>query len=264
MLYERWSIITLNQTCRVALLFFSMIITHMSLTAKSRNVVRHYLDTDLKGTSNAQLKVFFISDIHRRKINHKLLKKIDKDIDIVIIGGDLAEKNVPLSRISKNIQNLSRLGQLFFVWGNNDREVGENEIRKIIAKYNGIILDNENCQIPGQPGWGICGTDDPSSENVNVEATLRNIKQYEKVIFVSHQPCVLKKIECLFEPTIMLAGHTHGGQIRMGKYGIAQKGYFRKSYGRAKLISNGYGTTKIPLRFGAPPECHIITLHFRR
>ena len=236
----------------------------MYLSAKRRNVIRHHLDTNPKGTSNTQLKIFFISDIHRRKIDHKLLKKIDKDIDIVIIGGDLAERNVPLSRISKNIQYLSQLGQIFFVWGNNDREAGETEIRKIIARYNGIVLDNENCQVPGQPRWGICGTDDPSSGNVNIEASLRDIEQYEKVIFVSHQPCVLKQVKCLFEPTIMLAGHTHGGQIRMGKYGIAQKGYFRKFHGRAKLISNGYGTTKIPLRLGAPPECHIMTLYFKK
>ena len=33
----------------------------------------------------------------------------------------------------------------------------------------------------------------------------------------------------------MLAGHTHGGQIRFGKYGLQDKGTFRLEKGRAKL-----------------------------
>lgn len=235
----------------------------MFLSAKRRKVIQHHFDTNFSGRSNAKLKIFFISDIHRRKIDRKLLKKIKKDIDIVIIGGDLAEKNVALSKISCNVQFLSELGPIFFVWGNNDREAGDVEIRKIIARHNGIILDNENYAVPGHPTWGICGTDDPSNENVDIEASLQNIDQYEKVIFVSHQPSVWQQIECCLEPTIMLAGHTHGGQIRIGKYGIAQKGLFRQSSGRAKLISNGFGTTKIPLRLGADPECHIITMYYK-
>ena len=59
--------------------------------------------------------MFFISDIHRRKIDDKLLAKIQSahEIDVVIIGGDLAEKGVPLTRIAKNIRKLAQLGRYF-------------------------------------------------------------------------------------------------------------------------------------------------------
>ena len=60
----------------------------------------------------------------------------------------------------------------------------------------------------------------------------------------------------------MLAGHTHGGQIRIGKYGLQEKGSFRMKQGRAKLISNGYGTSTLPLRLGAAPECHVIEINY--
>lgn len=234
----------------------------MVLNAKERNVMRHHLIVEALSSTRRQLKVFFISDIHRRKIDEKLLKKIDKDIDLVIIGGDLAEKNVPLSRINRNVQKLSQLGQVFYVWGNNDREVVEETIRQIIGQHDGIILENKNMPIHSHSSWGICGTDDPSCLKLDVEQALENIEQYKNVLFVSHQPVVWEEVERYYHPTLMLAGHTHGGQIRLGKFGISEKGSFESVGGRGKLISNGYGTTTLPLRLGARPECHIITISY--
>lgn len=234
----------------------------MFTSAKKRNVVRHKLNVHSYNSPNKKIKIFFISDIHRRKIDHGLLKKIDKDIDIVIIGGDLAEKGVSLSRISTNIGKLSTLGHIYYVWGNNDREVGEREIRLIMARYGSVILDNQNFPIPGHPTWGISGTDDPTTERVDILASLQNINKYNHVIFASHQPRILREVEYFYRPTLMLAGHTHGGQIRIGKFGLLEKGKFQKRNGRGKLISNGYGTSTVPLRLGAPAECHIITIDY--
>lgn len=241
-------------------LFGLTVLTKMFLIAKERNVKRHELNITSNSGQERQLNVFFITDIHRRKIDRRLLKKLVQPVDIVIIGGDLAEKDVPLSRVSKNIEQLSSLGPIFFVWGNNDREIEEKNIRKIIERYNGIILDNENQFIPNHPSWGIAGTDDPSWKMANPEKALLNTDRYKHVLFVSHQPIVWRKAEQFYEPTLMLAGHTHGGQIRFGKFGIGDKGFFKWEGNRGKLISNGYGTTKIPFRFGAHPECHLIKI----
>ena len=247
---------------RTAFFLIMSIITLMFTSAKRRNVVRHKLNVPSPNSHNARMKVFFISDIHRRKIDRKLLKKIDMDVDIVIIGGDLAERGVSLSRISTNIRNLSTLAPVYYIWGNNDREAGEQEIRLIMSRYGSVILDNENFPIPGHPTWGISGTDDPTTERVDIGASLQNINQYNHVIFASHQPRVLREVECFYRPTLMLAGHTHGGQIRIGKFGLLEKGKFQTNFGRGKLISNGYGTSTVPLRLGAPAECHIITIDY--
>lgn len=233
----------------------------MFVSAKRRKVIHHQLNVSTKNTGDTPLKVFFISDIHRRKIDYKLLKKIGEDIDVVIIGGDLAEKGVPLMRISQNIENLSSRGPVFYAWGNNDREVGEQQIREIMRQNGVKILDNESFSVPGHPAWGICGTDDPSSGKLDINAALQDVNQYDKVIFVSHQPKVLQKVEQVFQPTIMLAGHTHGGQIRIGKLGLFTKGSLQTDGNYRKLISNGYGTSTVPLRLGAAPECHIITFN---
>ncbi len=256
--------ITVNKMIVSSVSLMIGFLAYMFMSARERNVIYHNMNVAAGSQADKRLSVFFISDIHRRKIDDKLLAKIKPahEIDIVIIGGDLAEKGVPLARITENIRKLAKLGPLFFVWGNNDREVGEQEIRAIITRYGGKVLDNESVVIPGHPCWGIGGTDDPSSRNVDIDSTLRFVNQYENVILVTHTPSVFRKVEQLYKPRLMLAGHTHGGQIRFGKYGLQEKGTFRLEKGRAKLISNGYGTSTLPLRLGAAPECHVIEINY--
>ncbi|WP_438318391.1 metallophosphoesterase [Sporosarcina sp. FA9] len=261
-LNEGWGIITISKLIYSFLIFSTVLISYMIVNAFRRNVLFHEITADSAHAKDRSLTLFFISDVHRRKIDNNLLQKIKNEIDIVIIGGDLTERGVPLKRISKNVENLSSLAPIYFIWGNNDREVGEIEIRKIIARYNGKILDNENTTFPGHPTWGILGTDDPSNGSPDIAATLRNVDCYEKTILVTHTPSLFRKVELEFQPDLMLAGHTHGGQIRIGKFGLFEKGSFIIDGNRAKLISNGFGTTSLPLRLGADSECHVIKVNY--
>ena len=255
--------ITFKIVIKILVILIPTLLVRMLTNAFRRNVVKHEVIIQTNNTN--KLKLFFISDIHHRKINRRLINKIDKDIDFIVIGGDLAEKGVPISRIASNIRILSKLGQIYYVWGNNDREAGEREIRNIMRRYRVIMLENENFPIPGHHSWGICGTDDPTSEKVDIEKTLRDIDDYKHILVISHQPRVLWEIENRLNPTgatVMLAGHTHGGQIRIGKLGLLEKGSFHTNSYKTKLISNGYGTTTLPLRLGAPAECHVITIYY--
>ncbi|MBE1554092.1 metallophosphoesterase [Sporosarcina limicola] len=256
--------ISLKKTLWLLALFLIGMLTFMFVSARGKHIIYHKMNVVNTDSPIKELSVFFISDIHRRKIDEKLVMKVKAghEIDMVIIGGDLAEKGVPRSRIEKNIRNLARLGPVFYVWGNNDREVGEEVIREIITRHGGKILDNESAGVPSHPQWGICGTDDPSSRNVDIDSTLRYITKYEHVILITHTPSLFRKVEPYYQPRLMLAGHTHGGQIRIGKYGLTDKGAFRMEDGRAKLVSNGYGTSTVPLRLGAAPECHVITINY--
>ena len=211
--------------------------------------------------SKTPFNVFFISDIHRRKITKRLLKKVNTEIQAVIIGGDLAERGVPLSRVKENIKALAQIGPIYYVWGNNDREVGAQHIRSFIQDVGGIILENEAICIKNQNQqvW-IIGLEDVSSGRADIQKSFANVPEKEPVIFVSHTPFVFDKIKDLYYSDVLLAGHTHGGQIRIGKWGYYQKGELNKGPNDVTLISNGYGTTFLPLRLGAPAECHILSI----
>ncbi|MCG7343010.1 metallophosphoesterase family protein [Sporosarcina sp. ACRSL] len=243
---------------------FVSLFAYMFFYANRKNIVHHSFSIRKNEQGDKELSVFFISDIHRRKIDEHLLRKVRSygPVDIVIVGGDLAECGVPHSRIDRNVQRLSEIAPLYFIWGNNDREVGEGTIRSIIEKHGGVILENTNVQIESHPLWGICGTDDPSSGNVNIERALKNAEQYSYTIVATHTPSLFRKVEKLCTPELMVAGHMHGGQIRFGKFALHPLGTFTEMNGKARLISNGYGTSIVPLRFGAAPECHIITIKY--
>lgn len=230
--------------------------------AHKKIVKKHHVQIGQRSAKNGQLTIFFISDIHRRIVDEELLSNIKSPIDLVIIGGDLAERGVALERIERNIAMLSRLGPLFYVWGNNDREVGEQNIRVLMKRQHGRILENSSATVPNHPKWGIFGTEEMSSRNVNIEQTFREKNKFQYSILVCHQPNIISKVEMNYLPTIALAGHTHGGQIRVGKLGLLEKGSFVRSEGRATLISNGYGTSTLPFRLGADPESHIIAITY--
>jgi predicted MPP superfamily phosphohydrolase len=59
---------------------------------------------------------------------------------------------------------------------------------------------------------------------------------------------------------LTLAGHTHGGQVRLFGYPLAANSPRELSYGhvvidgRHVLVSGGLGTSILPVRFGVPPE----------
>lgn len=243
---------------------FAGVLAFMFFYANRRNVIHHSFSVRTDETENNELSVFFISDIHRRRIDGRLLRKVRSfgTIDIVIIGGDLAEGGVALSTIENNVEKLAQLAPIYFIWGNNDREVGEAEIRHIIEKHDGIMLENTDAIIESHPLWGICGTDDPSSGKVDVEAALKNRGKYSHLIVATHTPSLFRKVEMICSPELMVAGHMHGGQIRIGKYGLHPLGQFKMADGKARLISNGYGTSLVPLRFGAAPESHVITIKY--
>ncbi|MFP3427999.1 hypothetical protein, partial [Pseudoalteromonas sp. SIMBA_162] len=69
-------------------------------------------------------------------------------------------------------------------------------------------------------------------------------------MFISHNPELFGKVKHNENIKLKLGGHFHGGQIRFGPFGMHQPGFFKVEKGVATLISNGYGTTMVPLRFG--------------
>jgi predicted MPP superfamily phosphohydrolase len=226
--------------------------------------VRHQDIELVKFRGEKPLTLFFISDIHRRKITNRLLKKVNTEIQAVIIGGDLAERGVPLRRIEQNIKALAKIGPIYYVWGNNDREVGAHHIRRYIHNVGGIILENEAICINNseQLVW-LIGLEDVSSGRADIEKSFERVPDNVTIIFVSHTPFVFDKVRDNFHSDLLLAGHTHGGQIRLGKWGYYQKGTLLTDHDKVTLISNGFGTTLVPLRLGAPAECHILSIKHR-
>ncbi len=207
------------------------------------------------------MKFFFISDIHHREISKSIIGKLEGQVDMIIIGGDLAEKGVPFAKIKKNIQSLVKIAPTYFVWGNNDYEVDHLQLKKLLHQEGVISLINQSKAIKkGTDTILLIGVDDLGHRFDDLEKALATCEKGFRIL-VSHNPNIRKKIGTHHQIKLILSGHTHGGQIRLFGFGLTEKaGIFRLKEEMFLLVSNGYGTTRLPLRLGAPAEAHIITL----
>lgn len=207
------------------------------------------------------ISIFFISDIHKREISDKIIEEVRGKSDLVIIGGDLLEKGVPFSRVERNIDKLLTLGTVYFVWGNNDYEVNTSRLKQIFKKKGIIEIVNTSVKVPIHNGvFNMIGVDDASTQRANYPLSLNQAHPTDLNILVSHDPRLVKQVRLEDGIDLMISGHTHGGQIRLFGWGMYKKGRLEKLPQTTLLVSNGYGTTAIPLRLGAPAETHLLTI----
>lgn len=57
----------------------------------------------------------------------------------------------------------------------------------------------------------------------------------------------------------VIAGHTHGGQIRIFGIGLYECGGFKRNRQTNILVSEGYGYTRLPFHLGTRSEYHVLT-----
>ncbi|MDP4161842.1 MAG: metallophosphoesterase [Bacillota bacterium] len=238
------------------------LLIHMLIEAFSNKVVEQDLFFSDFPKSFGKVTLFFISDIHRRTVSDNMLKKVKGRADIVIIGGDIIEKGVPFNRVKENVKKLKEIGPVYFVWGNNDYEVDYHELDAILLENKVKILDNTAVTFESAEGekLSLLGVDDLSLKRDRLDLSLQDAEDESFKILASHNPKITEKILSEHQISLVLSGHTHGGQIHIFGYSPHERGKTEVLKNTMVLISNGYGTTTIPLRLGAPAQCHLITL----
>ncbi len=137
----------------------------------------------------------------------------------------------------------------------------ENEAQRIDAGGQGLWVLGLGCQRVRRIGhkgrWQ--GVDD-------LPVTLARITDDAPAILLAHEPDIFPKVPARIALTV--AGHTHGGQIRLGGWTPVVPSRFGSRYAwghvregaRDLVVSGGLGCSGIPLRLGRPPEVTVITL----
>lgn len=238
-----------------------ILLLYMWLEGRKNSIIYTELSFGNLPKQFSGMKLFFISDIHQREISETITEKIKGKVDIIIIGGDLAEEGVPFTRIEKNIKSLVDIAPTYFVWGNNDYQIDHLQLEKILIREGVKILENQSIPLKKNDELiYLVGVDDVGHHFDKLTEALDGCKQSFKIL-ISHNPAIKKQIRDYHDINLILSGHTHGGQIRFFRLGITKKAGLRKLKNDLYiLISNGYGTTRLPLRLGAPAQTHVITL----
>lgn len=175
------------------------------------------------------------------------------------------------------------------VLGNHDwweedavQERGCGPTKAGIALENAGITVHENTCVrlikDGRPFW-LAGLGDqwaffkkrwkgrPLYDGIDdLGATLALASDDAPVVLMAHEPDIFAQVPERVALTV--AGHTHGGQVRLMGYApvVPSKFGARYVYGhvveeeRNLIVSGGLGCSGIPVRFGSPPEIVMIEL----
>lgn len=225
------------------------------------------------------LKIAVFSDTHfseyyRPEDFQKSLDSLaSQKPDLVLFCGDLFDNfdtyARDVSRVKEALAGIEAPLGKYAIFGNHDYGGGaENEYTGILSAGGFTVLNNQYFPLEDQQ-IGLIGLDDFMLGEGNLEKTSWARPDYFNIV-ICHEPDI---IDAMLDTNIdlMVAGHTHGGQINLPGYEknflppYGEKyiyGLYEFSNARtAKLYVNpGLGTTQIPLRFRARPEITYITL----
>jgi predicted MPP superfamily phosphohydrolase len=175
---------------------------------------------------------------------------------------------------------LGRLRAPLGVWailGNHDWWHDLHGVRSALANARIPVLENDAVLLgpQGRKFW-LAGIGDQLAHWIgrgrfrgvdDLPGTLARVHTDDPVVLLVHEPDIFTQVPQ--RVALTLAGHTHGGQIRVpliwpqfvpSRYGA------RFAYGhvvednRHMIVSGGLGTSVIPARLGVPPEILHVTL----
>lgn len=240
------------------------------------------------------LKIVLISDIHggSRGVNEEKIRQVvgaanRQNADLIMLLGDYVSEplngdalKMPLSTIGENLKGLKAKYGVYAVLGNHDGRYGNEEVAGELKRIGYNVLQNEVAVIEkNNQKIRILGYADhltlKSWQDVSEKSqiALKSTENVGDIIALEHSPDILPAItgaqSISPDLKLVLAGHTHGGQVWLPIIGtpIVPSSYGQKySYGHIKendvdmFVTTGIGTSILPFRFLVPPEIAVLTI----
>ena len=221
-------------------------------------------------------RIAFVSDLHYKSLlkeqglNNLVRLLIAQKADVLLMGGDYQEGCEYVEPLFAALSRVKTPMGTYGVMGNNDYERCHDEIVRTMKHYGMRVLEHEvdTLRNDGQQII-IAGVRNPFDLTHNGVSPTLALSPKDFVILLVHTPDYIEDVS-VANTDLALAGHTHGGQVRVfGVAPVLNSHYGNRfltglAYNTAKIpliITNGIGTSQLPIRIGAPAEVVMITLH---
>jgi uncharacterized protein len=228
------------------------------------------------------LKIVQLSDLHLHRISRAYRIAIDvigrEHPDLVVITGDLVDRPEQTAACIAFLCDLRAAAgvPVVVVPGNWDHRAFPT--KQSIAAWNqrlqaetGVrVLVNQNVVLHrhGDSIW-LVGTDDPYFGHADLDASLKGVPNTAFALVLTHAPEAFEELAQRPAARLVLAGHTHGGQVRLpfiGALRVPSRYGTRFARGLFKLgdtifyVNAGMGMSHFPIRFLCRPELTVLTL----
>ena len=221
------------------------------------------------------IRALVISDIHAGpfvspQVLHRTLDRLmSTRPDLILLPGDFA--TVCVEEVEEAVEALSSLQAplgVYGVLGNHDyytRQVAK--ISELLASAGVELLRNDSTIVEkGGSRFLLAGVDDLLCGSPRMDRALAGRPAGMPTVMMSHNPDLFPEaVEHGVE--LVLAGHTHGGQIRVpGLPVLVRMSRYRLDEGRFQaedselIVTRGLGVTGLPIRVACPPEALLLEL----
>ena len=248
-------------------------------------ITRHTIE-DAAWQGRGRLRIALVSDFHdgdgiwSGRALARLVRK--EQVDLICITGDLFTPDRDGREALAFLDDVCEWRPIYFVTGNHDEGMPEAALLKErIGRVFGVhVLDNRKVRVRVKEGWvEIFGVRDRTAY-ASEDAWLWELQQLlteaappeeDYRILLCHRPEQTALFDQLRQH-LVLSGHAHGGQWRLGRRGVYAPGqgvlphYTRGIYKRRKkapytlAVSSGFAVDPLIPRLGNRPELVILDI----
>ena len=189
--------------------------------------------------------------------------------DMIALTGDYTTaRSSYVEPCAELLGTLEAPAGVWAVLGNHDHYTDAELTARALTRARINVLNNANTKITrGNDVLQLAGVDDWSWGKSDFARAMRGVDTRRPSVLLSHQPIVLDLPQTA-GVSLILSGHTHGGQLRLPLLGapvrfVNEFKYLRGHYQRGATqlyVARGTGTVGLPVRFGARPEIAVLRL----
>ena len=233
--------------------------------------------TELSAGFDPALRVVQVSDIHsglfmtpaRMRRYAEVVQQLRPDL-FVMTGDFISNSIAYLAPCVKEMARVETRYGSFAVLGNHEHWHGEPEEVIAVFEAAGItVLQNAHRLLQTDRGpVALAGIDDLRFGKPDLEQALEGLDPALPTILLSHRPEIFPQAAAR-NITLTLAGHYHGGQVKVSLLGLElslarlltpyPEGLYRLG-GSRLYVNRGLGTVGTPVRLNAPPEITLFHL----
>lgn len=246
-------------------------------------ISKYIYDTDKIGEALDSYRIVQISDLHNKRFGNnqkRLLEKVKTcDPDLIVVTGDLVDSNhTNLEKAMEFIRGAGSIAPVYYVTGNHEKWLDkdmEAALMEQLEQAGVICLNNGKEEIwVEEDCFLLLGLDDSNLlddtlERMVLDGSSNSSKSAMFTLLLAHEPQNLLQYS-REGIDLVLAGHAHGGQIRLpfvggivapdqGVFPQYTAGLYEENV-TSMIVSRGLGNSIIPVRIFNRPEIVCVEL----